>query len=392
MMRPAAPRLTDRTKLVLTSMVCAIAIGVVAALESHLVAGGGPNAPLLWWTLYAVFLATLLAIHEWIPRPRRLPAGILIVVLLLVAAALALLYAEQVWVSLIFLLTATMAAFFWPPSSAFVVIAVQTSLVVAMGSIGHWTTSDLVMATVGSANFQVFGVLLVYNMRREAEARRELAIAHTELRAAAAMLELTARDAERLRISRDIHDLTGHSLTALTIELEVALHHTHADPDAAHHHVERARGIAKNMLSNVRLAVGELRARSPSLESALRGIVAGSHGADISLSIPSAVQLDTDAATAVLRCVQEAITNVLRHSSASRVEVSLASEGAGYRLTVRDDGEGTDRIRAGNGLNGMRERIGALGGTLDAHSSPGAGFTVTAWLPRATDDGAASSA
>jgi len=375
----AEGRWVARNKMILTSVTCAAAVGVIVLMESTLNRAGGPALPILWWFAYGLFILTLLAIHGWMPHPPGLTVNVLLAALTGLATLLALLFPEQVWMAMLFVMTATMASFFWPPRAVFAIIAAQSAMIVAMGLLGGWSIVEIVMATVGFGNFQVFGALVVYAVRGEAEARRDLVIAHAELRSTAALLEVTTREAERLRISRDLHDLAGHNLTALSLELEVAQHLTEGSP--GNEHVRRAGSIAKDLLATVRTAVGEMRTRLPSLNVGLRELASDIPGLDISVRTEGTASIDTDRTIAILRCAQEAITNTLRHSSARHLEITVAAEPGGCRLTVSDDGDGADSIRPGHGLTGMRERFEALGGSLDLHSDRGAGFTVTGWLP-----------
>lgn len=373
-----ARRRTSRW-IVLTSLVCAAAIGLVVIVES---ASDGPDhaAPLaLWWTAYALFMATLLAIHGWWPSPRALSPHVLLGALIVLAALLVLLIPDQTWMLAVFVMTAAMAAFFWPPRAVVVLIAAQVLLTLGIGVVGDWPVTELVLVIVGFGNFQVFGALVVFAVRSEAQARDELAVAHAELRGTAALLQLTTREAERLRISRDLHDLAGHDLTALSLELEVATHLT--AHTAAHEHVQRAKSIAKDLLDTIRAAVGAMRSEAPALEPALRGLTADTPGLDISVHVDPELTLDSDRVIVILRCVQEAITNILRHSGASNARVAVEDEGCGVVVTISDQGRGAERIALGNGLTGMRERFEVLGGSLEVASSPARGTTITGMLP-----------
>lgn len=381
-----ARRRTSRW-IVLTSIVCAAAIGLVVIVES---ASNGPDHTArltLWWTAYALFMATLLAIHGWLPSPRALAPHILLGALIVLAALLVLLIPDQTWMLALFVMTAAMASFFWPPSAVVVLIVAQVSLILGIGVVDEWPVTELVLVIVGFGNFQVFGALVVFAVRRETQARDELAVAHAqlavahaELRGTAALLELTTREAERLRISRDLHDLAGHDLTALSLELEVATHLT-ADT-SSHDHVQRAKSIAKDLLSTIRAAVGAMRSTAPALEPALLGLTAGTPGVDISVRVDPELALDADRVIVILRTVQEAITNILRHSGANNAQVAVQEEGCDVLVTISDHGRGAEHIVPGNGLTGMRERFEVLGGNLEVTSIPGRGTTISGRLPQ----------
>ncbi|WP_447925216.1 sensor histidine kinase [Georgenia muralis] len=99
--------------------------------------------------------------------------------------------------------------------------------------------------------------------------------------------------------------------------------------------------------------------------------------------------LDEERTIAVVRAVQEVVTNTVRHAAASRLEISVVSDVDGLVVRAHDDGAGARRIVPGNGLTGMRERVEELGGEVSFASAPGQGFTVTIRLPAAADHAAA---
>ncbi|UFU08200.1 sensor histidine kinase [Ruania halotolerans] len=370
---------STRTHLILTSLGCTLGVGLAVLLDAVLNPQGIPHIMVLWWIAYVIYCTLLLAIHELIPRPRRLSLDAMLLLLIALGITLVLLPAAQGWLALLFVMTATMASFHWSPRAVFILIGVQSPLVVVMGVIGQWPTVDLVVGPIIFGISQAFGALVVFTARSEADARRELAVAHAELRSTAALLELTTREAERLRISRDLHDLTGHHLTALSLELETASHLT-AD-GAGSIHVKRAKSIAKDLLGTVRTAVGQMRADPPALEPALRQLAAAMPSLDIRVECEGSADLTVEQTVTILRCVQEAITNTLRHTDARSARIRVAVTPEGTTVLISDDGEGVAQIVPGNGLTGMRERFTALGGSLQVASRPGAGFTVTGTLP-----------
>lgn len=212
---------------------------------------------------------------------------------------------------------------------------------------------------------------------REQRMRRELAEAHVELRAASTILADTTRAHERLRIARELHDLIGHQLTALTLELEVARHHEGAE---AHEHVERANAVARELLGDVRKTVGQLRADAPDLRESLTAVVRDIPGLDISVRIDDDVQAGEELTETLIRVVQEIVTNTIRHAAATtlRIRIETMPDHA-VRLTSVDDGRGSTDVRPGNGLRGLAERIGAMGGDVRLDGSNG--FRITATVP-----------
>jgi signal transduction histidine kinase len=215
---------------------------------------------------------------------------------------------------------------------------------------------------------------------RQHAARDELRKVNSELRATQALLADNTRIAERVRIARELHDLVGHHLTALTLNLEVA---THLVEGKALEHVQQAHSLAKLLLADVREVVSEMRLDDKvDLAAALRTLVSGTPEPRIHLDLPSALALtDPVRAQVLLRCTQEVITNSVRHAQASNLWISLMHDDRGMALTARDDGRGVDEVEVGNGLNGMAERLRQLGGELAIETSPGAGFALRAWMP-----------
>lgn len=233
----------------------------------------------------------------------------------------------------------------------------------------HYGTSNwlnLVSSIVLYALLQLFAISVVQRSIRERRQREETAALNRELIATRELLLQSAAQGERLRIARDLHDILGHYMTALILNLEVASHKSEGDGKDK---VEQSLALAKLLLGELRTTVGELRDESHiDLEESVRKLVA-----DIPLPIEvdfsRAPRIDdVEVAETLLRCTQEAITNVLRHSAARHCRVVMEDNaGSGYRLQVSDDGDGDAEIVAGNGLTGMRERVSALGGELSWH-------------------------
>jgi signal transduction histidine kinase len=183
------------------------------------------------------------------------------------------------------------------------------------------------------------------------------------------------RLAERLRISRELHDRLGHHLTALRLNLEVADRRSDA--------LAAARELGRGLLSELRAAVEELREPDRlDLSRALRTLADELPEPRVHVSAPEALAVrDPKCAAAILRCAQEIATNAARHAEARNLWFELTQHEGVLELRARDDGRGAREVRAGNGLRGMRERVEAAGGTLVVDAGEGTGFTVRARLP-----------
>ncbi|AWE49997.1 sensor histidine kinase [Streptomyces nigra] len=215
-----------------------------------------------------------------------------------------------------------------------------------------------------------------------------------QLRAAREELAHRAVEQERLRFSRDLHDLLGHTLSVIVVKAEAARRLTTRDVDAAQAQLVDIESVGRQALTEIREAVTGYRQGSLSREidgaaSALRA--AGVEPVVRRSGPPLAPQ--TEALLGWV--VREAATNVVRHSGASRCEIAVSGDGERARVTVTDDGGGGlssssgggDRLRTsgGTGLRGLAERLAAAGGTLTAGPERG-GFVVTAELPAEAAD------
>ncbi|HJP99168.1 MAG TPA: sensor histidine kinase [Rhodanobacteraceae bacterium] len=218
--------------------------------------------------------------------------------------------------------------------------------------------------------------------RQQADAREDQRRLNSELRATRALLAESSRISERMRIARELHDLVGHHLTALSLNLEVAGHLV--VNEAASDHVARARTTAKQLLADVREVVSELRDdEGIELTAALRDLTDGVPGLEVHLELPQRFAVgDSRRAQVLLRCTQEIITNAVRHARARNLWLRF-EEGPGglLQLKARDDGCGAIELKPGNGLRGMRERLAEVGGELAIQTQRNQGFALEASLP-----------
>jgi signal transduction histidine kinase len=202
-------------------------------------------------------------------------------------------------------------------------------------------------------------------------------------------VEELASTRERNRIARDVHDGLGHALTVAHVQLEAARDLISGDPERAAQIVARVQSVIQDGLRDVRCSVGLLRepTRPQALGEALRRWASAlrDEGIAVELALPDAGAVASPAATHVLyRAAQEALTNLRKHAAARSVAIVVERSAARLRMTIRDDGRGARDVPApGFGLVGLRERVAALGGTLDVATSPGRGFALTLELPEA---------
>lgn len=233
------------------------------------------------------------------------------------------------------------------------------------------------------AGFQIFALGKTWTEQLERLGREELARTNADLRATRALYAESSRVAERLRISRDLHDALGHHLTALSLQLDVAAR-TSTGPTSQQ--IRQAHAITRLLLSDVRDVVSQLRDGGRiELGLALRSLASGTTLLRVHVEAADTLTVDSPAqANVLLRCAQEVVTNAIRHASAQNVWLALSSTSEGVELNAYDDGAGADVIVPGHGLNGMRERFEEHGGYVEfSGGGAGQGFRVCAYLPQA---------
>ncbi|MFE7165962.1 sensor histidine kinase [Streptomyces sp. NPDC057616] len=209
-----------------------------------------------------------------------------------------------------------------------------------------------------------------------------------ELREAREELARQAVEKERLRFSRDLHDLLGHTMSVIVVKSEAARRLAPRDMDAAIAQITDIESVGRQALTEIREAVTGYREGSlaTELDRARSALAAASVEPVV---VRSGTPLAPQTEVLLGWVVREAVTNVVRHSGATRCEITVNSTTEQVRLTVTDNGTADGAPSApvlpgigGTGLKGLTERLAAAGGSLEAGPSPrGGGFTVTAELP-----------
>ena len=235
-----------------------------------------------------------------------------------------------------------------------------------------FVTAELLLRTVpgwhenGSYGFAiVLAALAVFGLRRAMQRSGELAEARKDF------AELRVQE-ERTRFARDLHDILGHSLTVITVKAELAGKLLPTQPDRAAAEVADVEQLARAALADVRAAVAGYR--EPSLAGELVSARSALTAAGITPELPTAVDtIPEDRRELFAWVLREGVTNVVKHSKASRCTVTLDADG----IEVADDGAGAlGTGSAGHGLTGLRERAAAAGAVLQVGSRPGGGFRL----------------
>jgi two-component system sensor histidine kinase DesK len=197
-----------------------------------------------------------------------------------------------------------------------------------------------------------------------------LQLSHDEVRRLAAT-------AERERIGRDLHDLLGHTLSLITLKLELSRKLMDRDPAKARAEITEAEKVARHALAEVRSAVTGFRAADLAAELASARLLLESSAVALEYDPPPPLSPDIERPLALVRRV--AATTIARHARASRAEIRFARDGGQLRMRIVDDGHGAGG-EEGNGIAGMRARVRELGGSL-AFASARGGTTVEVALP-----------
>jgi len=206
--------------------------------------------------------------------------------------------------------------------------------------------------------------------------------ANEALRDARAELAELAVAEERLRFSRDLHDLLGHDLSLIALKAELAGKLLPAGADRAATEVEEIRELTRSALAQLREAVGGYRL--PTLPSELAGARVALEAAGIELEVDGLDgPLDPEVESVLAWAVREGATNAIRHSGARRAAITVRPGLGTTELEIADDGRGAPPSDvSGHGLTGLRERAQSVGGTVEAGAGPTGGFRLTVRVPR----------
>ena len=344
-----------------------------------------PNFALLLWTLSYLLFGVLYLLLTSNLGSRRYLGSRLVGVALMTVCSLAVGWYSHSGLSAILMVVASVVLPWLMPFWLSVVWLLLWNLALAavfatFPELNYSITLALLQATI-YMGFAAMGFVASLVASQQAEQREVQRRLNSELRATRALLAESSRIAERMRIARDLHDLIGHHLTALSLNLEVACHLTN---EAAAAHVRKAQSTARLLLADVREVVSELRQDdSIDLTQALRSLTEGVPGLDVHVVMPPRFSVeDPRRAQVLLRCAQEIITNTARHAGARNLWLNFAyADGGQLGLHARDDGRGAEKVEPGNGLSGMRERLQEFGGSVTLDGGLSRGFALTVRLP-----------
>lgn len=369
----------------LAELTSPMAFAAYAAWAAVWLAAGDAMArgPLAGWSLrIALLLFLLLFMYEHLVLDRLGRRGFFVLGAVLALLALGVTAATPHGASpiLLVLLAAVLAARLEWRELLFLLVPINLGLAAVVFGFWPGRSLTLLITLFAFASFQMFAALVMrYAAQAEAMSERLRAV-NAELVATRSLLEESARDAERLRLSRELHDVAGHALTALKLNLG-ALARDPAQPDPER--VRLCAGLADDLLQDLRAMVRQMRDHEGiDLRLAIERLAAPFPRPKVQLDLAEDARVaDLDSAEALLRAVQEGLTNAARHSAAEHLWLSLRRAGDRLELELRDDGRRGAQVKPGNGLQGMRERLRSLGGDLAIDRGAEGGVRLSAWIP-----------
>jgi signal transduction histidine kinase len=267
----------------------------------------------------------------------------------------------------------------YPPRVAVMSLAVLNVAFLA-ALITRWRIADPAFTLLIYGLFQAFALLTTLERVRAQRVSQDLREVNAQLLATRELLAESARDGERLRVSRELHDVAGHRLTALALNLNLL-----GQEAAVSQRREWlvSRGLVTDLLAELSSVVASLRRHDGiDVREALRRIADAFPAPRIHLELNERVRIEgADRAEVIVRAGQEGLTNAVRHANARNIWLSLSQGENALRLEIRDDGPARAAHAMGNGLRGMQERVELLGGRVTTDAAPQGGFRLQVILP-----------
>ncbi len=226
-----------------------------------------------------------------------------------------------------------------------------------------WTDSYPIVTSLIYLGFQLFALSSSFARVSERNARERVEQLNQQLQATRILLAQSSRQDERVRIARDLHDILGHQLTALNLQLEILQHKV---PEELRETVQQSKGLAKELLENIRQVVRDQRnLLSLDIRQAVQALLA--HIPQLEIQIEGELQLDSvQLAEQIVLCIQEGISNALRHGRATRISLLLEQQSNAIKISLDDNGRGlVAGAGNGTGIQGMRERLSPYSGLVE---------------------------
>jgi signal transduction histidine kinase len=262
-----------------------------------------------------------------------------------------------------------------------VVLLVAANVVLAATVFLVWKAPAALQLLLIYAGFQLFAGMASHAMRRARASANELREVNANLLATRSLLAESARESERLRLSRELHDVSGHKLTALKLNLAVL---AKDETVGARREFQAVRSLADELLEDIRGVVSQLRRHEGiDLRNAFARLAEHLPSPQVHVEVADDARVeDAERAATLVRLAQEALTNSARHAGAQNVWLRLTRDGDRLQLVIEDDGNVSGPLRPGHGVLGMRERVAELGGELEIGNADRGGLRLCARLPR----------
>ena len=281
---------------------------------------------------------------------------------------------------LLILLATRLAVMFTWPVSVGVLIAINGAYFLILDQVWGANLSNSLINVAAHGSFQMFAFLVLRYGRESERMAEELRLVNADLMATRTLLADSARDQERLRLSRELHDVAGHKLTALKMNLRTL--RARAD-ESGREALGIADVLAGELLDDLRAVVAQLRRGDGlSLEQGIQQLAAPLGGLELHLDLADEFRMERVVeAQAFLDVAREGLTNAVRHGRASVAWLRLSQGAGSWQLQLEDNGRVSWPIKPGMGLQGMRERLESLDGSLGYERSERGGLRLTARLP-----------
>ncbi len=241
----------------------------------------------------------------------------------------------------------------------------------------------------------LYGNLLVFGLVFSAfYMLKKQTLTNKRLKEQALLLEEMAAVTERNRITGEIHDTVGHTLTSAAIAIEAGEKLLGQDAQAARERFALAKEQVRKGLNDIRHSVKTIQAGGekqflPELDKLISDI-----RRNMDLAVNAIVEVSTELLpiqqSVLLRAIQECATNSVKHGRSTQIDLLLQEYKGTIRLTFSDNGKGAEEIHFGFGLDSMAQRVQSIGGTLQAESAKGEGFTVSITIPTGIQAGGES--
>ncbi len=333
--------------------------GAVAYVEFGRLA----DSPFLWLSIvgYSIFLLLFLTVGSgYVDKIPLRHTQIILITQLLIALLLMLVHAGQISPVLLVVWAAQLPDYFSRRNAVIQVII--SNLLFYCIQISLWHFDSAVINSLIYLGFQLFALSTSFARVSERRSREQLEQVNQQLLTTRIILAQSSKQDERLRIARDLHDILGHQLTALNLQLEILQHKVAGDLQAS---VADTKNIAKQLLDNIRAVVRNQRAPlTVDIRQAVQAL--SLRLPQLQLTIDGELQLESaELAEQLLLCIQEGISNALRHGRATQINLSLRQQDKKITILLDDNGRGcTDNINPGSGLLGINERLQNFNGTI----------------------------